>query len=336
MLEGVEKSAMAAGELTRQMLAYSGRTSLVKSKVALHALVEETANLLSVMIPKNVSVELDLLSATVEGDETQLRQVIMNLMTNASDALSGNSGRIIVRTGTRVLEGDALRSPYIQQDLTAGSYAYFEVSDTGCGMEPEVRTRMFEPFYTSKFSGRGLGLPAVLGIVRGHRGTIQVASEVDAGTTVTVYFPASSTQPVTTTSEFIRKSVDNADGTILVIDDEASVLTYVCHVLDQYGYGVLQASGGVEGLKLFEDKLSDIRMVLLDLTMPEMDGWQVADRLKARRPDIPILLMSGYSETDISIHDNSMGIAGFIEKPFRARDLLAQVNRLLEAALLAK
>jgi PAS domain S-box-containing protein len=334
MLEGVEKSAMAAGELTRQMLAYSGRASLVKARVALDLLAEETSNLLNVVIPKSVNVQLELLPATVEGDETQIRQVIMNLITNASDSFDGKAGSIIVRSGARSLEAGVLRSPYIQQELPDGDYAFIEVSDTGCGMDPEVRSRMFEPFYTSKFSGRGLGLPAVLGIVRGHRGTILVASEVNLGTTVTVYFPASSTQPATAMPEFIRNPIDNAGGTILVIDDEVSVLTYVCHVLDECGYVVLQASGGVDGLNLFDERLSDIRMVILDLTMPEMDGWQVAARLKARRPDIPILLMSGYSETDISIHDNSMGIAGFIQKPFRGKDLLAQVNTVLEAAQL--
>jgi PAS domain S-box-containing protein len=329
MLREIEKSAERAADLTRQMLAYSGRGKFVIQVLRLETLVQEMIKLLGTVVSKKATLQLDLESASVEGDATQIRQVVMNLITNASDALEGQCGVIGIRTGVREADAAFLRSPYLPEELPPGAYACVEVTDTGCGMSPETLARIFDPFFTTKFTGRGLGLAAVLGIVKGHRGTIKVDSTPGRGTVFQVLFPRYTGPSGDGLVAGSEESPRRGQGIVLVVDDEASLRTFARDVLECTGFEVREAADGREGLDLFSQHHEEIVGVLLDLTMPRMDGVEVLRELRRRQPDVPVLVMSGYSELEVSQRFAGMGASGFIQKPFHARDLIARLWELV-------
>ncbi|MBI3448621.1 MAG: PAS domain S-box protein [Acidobacteria bacterium] len=328
MIAEIENAARRAADLTDQMLAYSGRGQFVIEVFRVDELVLEMSKLLKTVISKKAEFELDLRPVTIRGDATQVRQVVMNLITNASDALGGRSGRIRVRTRGRQVEAAELRSPYLDRELPGGPYACLEVEDSGCGMAPETLGRIFDPFFTTKFTGRGLGLAAVLGIVRGLSGTIRVTSALDRGTTFQVHFPAVPEVMAGRRPSGSSQAAVQGDGTILVVDDEESVRSYVQRVLEGAGYEVVLARDGLEGLDAFLERANDIRVVVLDLTMPQLDGWEVAARLRGIPSSVPILLMSGYTRPEPPADLKLTGIAGVLQKPFLPQDLLGRVVRL--------
>ena len=327
MLHEIEKAAQRAAELTQQMLAYSGRGKFVVRAVGLDGLVREMNKLLQTVVSKKAVIHLELAAATIEADATQIRQVVMNLLTNASDALEDRPGEIAVRTGTRHLDADALRSPFVQTPLPPGEYAFLEVVDSGCGMSEETLARIFDPFFTTKFTGRGLGLAAVLGIIRGHGGSLQIATAPGQGTTFRIYFPCVAAVPE-------RAAIAQAaapprgHGLVLVVDDEENVRTYVRRVLDEAGFRVLIAGDGAEALSVLREHRGAVRAVVLDLTMPQLDGWEVAGQLQTEEPGLPVVLMSGYSEPELGRREGRANVAGFIQKPFRPSELLDIVCRL--------
>ncbi|HSK90384.1 MAG TPA: response regulator [Euzebyales bacterium] len=325
MVEEIGRAAQRASELTRQMLGYSGRGTIAIEHLTLDDLVRDMKALLETAVSKQTSFELALAPAPVEADATQLRQIAMNLITNASEALDGRPGVITVRTGVRTMSTMALRSPFLRQELPSGRYAFLEVADTGCGMTPDTTGRIFDPFFTTKFTGRGLGLAAVLGIVRGHSGTLQVDSTPGEGSRFEVLLPVATdvldeAGPVDAGTGELRGT-----GTVLVVEDEDDVRSLVRDVLDEAGFTALLAHDGRAGLALFGEHGEDIRAVLLDLTMPWMNGWEVADRMQQARPDLPILMMSGYAHPEIPAPYAHVRLAGFVEKPFRPRDLVRRV-----------
>lgn len=330
MVLEIEHAAERAVDLARQMLAYSGRGQLIVETVALNLVVAEMKRLLETVISKDVTVTLSLDPALVMGDATQIRQIVMNLITNASDAIEGE-GVIAVRTGVHDMTTDELRSPFIHDELPAGRYAWVEVEDTGCGMNETTVARIFDPFFSTKFTGRGLGLAAVLGIVRGHRGTIHVISHQGAGTTVRVLLPSYQgplTRHLAPADEATSGSA--MAGTVLVIDDEAGVRHFVRKALEHVGLRVLAASGGREGLDLFAAHQPEIMAVLVDFMMPKLDGLQVVDRLREQSRRVPILVMSGYNEIDvITRHGHGLSSFGFIQKPFRAGELVSRLAEVL-------
>jgi PAS domain S-box-containing protein len=324
MLQEIERGAERAADLAQQMLAYSGPGKFIVRTIPLDALVGEMSKLLQTVVSKKAALQLDLLPAIIDGDATQVRQVVMNLITNASDALGGREGIIAVRTGVRWCERSSLAWRHLPNELPEGTYAFVEVQDRGCGMTEETLQRIFDPFFTSKFAGRGLGLAAVLGIVRGHHGTIQVASSLGKGTKFQVLFPrstaAESAAPVVSTTLTQPK----AKGTILVVEDEESVSEFVRLVLEEAGFQVRVAAHGREGLKAFELNYREVVGVVLDLTMPEMDGLELAHRIRHMRTGVPILLMSGYSELETLTRLAEIGAAGFLQKPIRPDELITR------------
>jgi signal transduction histidine kinase len=243
MLLEIEKAAHRAADLTQQMLAYSGKGKFVVQPVWLDRLVQEMAKLLNTVVSRKALMELDRKPATIEGDATQIRQVVMNLITNASDALESNVGRIRVRTGVQETAAADLRSPFLPDELSPGSYAFVEIEDTGCGMSEETMRKIFDPFFSTKFTGRGLGLAAVLGIVRGHRGTIKVESTPGQGTRFQVLLPSAvlTTERVDLDPEV---QLPRGHGTILVVDDEPSVRECAQRVLESGGFTVHAAEDG--------------------------------------------------------------------------------------------
>jgi PAS domain S-box-containing protein len=330
MLEEVEKAAQRAAELTHQMLAYAGHGKFVVQALRLDPLVREIGQLLHTVVSRNAVLELDLAPAPIEGDPTQVRQIVMNLLTNASDALAGEPGVITVRTGTRLMDAGALRSPFLRHEMPAGEYAYLEVVDNGCGMDKETLGKIFDPFFTTKFTGRGLGLAAVLGIVRGHRGSLQVASAPGQGTTVLVFFPAVAEDPRASAEASPAEARSHGNGTILVVDDEENVRSFAGCALEAAGFRVLLADDGLQGIEMFRAHQHEIQAVVLDLTMPRMDGWEVAERLQSLRSDVPILLMSGFSDQKRPAPYEKVRLAGFLPKPFRPHDLIAQVGQIAQ------
>jgi PAS domain S-box-containing protein len=329
MLHAIENAAQRAADLTQQMLAYSGRGRFVIQPLRLDTLVHEMTKLLQTVVSKKAAVTLELAPATVEGDATQIRQIVMNLITNASEALEGNVGAIRIATGVRQADAAYLRSPFCPGELPAGSYAFVEVEDNGCGMSEATFPRIFDPFFTTKFTGRGLGLAAVLGIVRGHRGSIKATSTAGRGTLFEVLLPGAAAMAPSGAEAVSEASLPRGQGTILVIEDEPSVRDFARRVLEGGGFQVHAAGDGRQGLELFAKHRPEIAAVLLDMTMPRMDGLEVLRQLRGLDANVPVLIMSGYSEQELAERCAGTGASGFIQKPFHPRSLLSRLGRLL-------
>ncbi|NIA13520.1 MAG: PAS domain S-box protein [Nitrospiraceae bacterium] len=329
-LEGAETAARRAADLCRQMLAYSGKGRFVIKAVDLSGLVREMLHLLEVSISKKVALKCHLddnLPAT-QGDATQLRQVVMNLITNASDAIGEQSGAISLRTGVMDCDTDYLSETYLDDDLPEGPYVYIEVTDTGIGMGADTQAKLFDPFFTTKFAGRGLGLAAALGIVRGHRGAIKVYSEVGHGTSFKVLFPAVS-QPAEPEEEQHHFGDIKGEGTVLVIDDEKAIRDVARNALERCGFQVLTAVDGQEGVDLFRENAEGIVLVLLDMTMPRMGGDEAFRGIRRIRGDVPVVLSSGYNEREAIERFSGEGLAGFLQKPYQAEQLLDKLGEVL-------
>jgi two-component system cell cycle sensor histidine kinase/response regulator CckA len=328
MIREIEKAAQRASDLARQMLAYSGKGKFVIEEIHLDKLVAEMAKLLQTVVSKNAELKLDLQPAFLQGDATQIRQIVMNLITNASDALL-EPGTITIRTGIRFIQQEEMQTAVAQTDLSAGYYSFVEVRDTGKGIPEETVKRIFDPFFTTKFTGRGLGLASVLGIVRGHRGTIFVESRLQEGTLFQVVFPAEAPMPSKPQSEPYQRSGHDGQGTILVIEDDENILRFVTLVLKKEGYTVLGVQSAEEGLALFHEHQDVVRAVILDLTMPQMSGAEVAQHIRQIRAEMPVLIMSGFSEHDVTEKFSGLGIQGFLQKPFRTQELIKRLETAL-------
>ena len=332
-LEGIEVAALRAGELTNQMLAYAGKGRFVIEPLDLNALVEEMAHLLEASITKKAVLRFDLGPSlpAVDGDGTQLRQLVMNLITNASDALGSEAGALEVRT--RTLDEPQLwelgSSP--ESEIPDGPVVMLEISDTGCGMDPSTLSRIFDPFFTTKFTGRGLGLAAALGIVRGHRGRIDVRSEPGDGTCFQVLLPASERKLLPAASPAAPSVRPPAvRGTILVADDEEVVRSMARRILEQAGFDVLTAADGRDAVEYFREHAADVSAVLLDLTMPRLGGEEALRVLRQIRPGVRVVITSGYSESDIATRFEGQDLDGFLQKPFRPADLVECIALALE------
>ncbi len=328
----IELAALRAAELCRQMLAYSGKGRLATDLVDLTRIVEETIDLLKVSISKKCTLEFDLARGLppVKGDATQLNQIAMNLVINASDACGDHGGRILVRTGLMQADRAYLASTYLAPALDPGPYVFLEVSDNGCGMPPDVVDRMFEPFFTTKFSGHGLGLSAVLGIARSHQGAVKVDTAPDRGTTFRLLLPAGEGPPAIAPTPRESATLPQGAGRILVVDDEDAVREIAARILERFGFAIVSATQGREAVDLFARDPHAFRLVLLDLTMPVMDGVEAFAEIHRLNPDVPVVLMSGYNRTESAERFAGRGLAGFVQKPFEAARLVEAVAAVLE------
>ncbi|HEX9010334.1 MAG TPA: PAS domain S-box protein [Holophagaceae bacterium] len=330
-LENLEKSVHRATNLTRQMLAYSGRGRFVMAPMDLNQAVEEMAHLLGVSISKKVALRFQLQPGlpAMMAEASQIQQVIMNLVTNASEAIGEAEGLVAIRTGTQAYTAEDLARDFPGQALAPGTFLVLEVSDNGQGMDAETQARIFEPFFTTKFTGRGLGLSAIQGIVRGHRGGIRVYSELGKGTTFKLIFPAGS-DPVPATTPAEETESWQGSGTLLVVDDEEEVRTIAEALLRSLGFEVVLAADGLEALEAYRKAGGKIRAVLMDLTMPHMDGVETFRELRRLDPDCRVILTSGYNEQE-AIHEFlGKGLAGFVQKPFLRDDLSRALRKALE------
>jgi two-component system cell cycle sensor histidine kinase/response regulator CckA len=323
----IEKSASHAADLCRQLLAYSGRGKYVVQPTDLNELVTTSRHLIDVSAAKNVSVEFRPGESLppVEGDVTQLRQVLMNLVINASEAIGERGGTVTISTGCAECAADEL----VDTGLSPGSYVSLEVADTGCGMSEEVRKRIFEPFFSTKFTGRGLGLAAVVGIVRGHHGAITVSSREGEDSTFRVLLPACSRPAVPLAKPEPAPANWAGTGTVLVVDDDDSVRLVAQRFFEGAGFCVLSAASGASAVDVFRDRADDVRLVLLDLTMPGKSGEETFRELREVRPEVKVILTSGYSEQEMSDRFAANGPAGFVQKPWRPAELLDRVRTVL-------
>ena len=324
-LAALDTAANRAAELARQLLAYSGRGQTVIEPVELRDLVEELTHLLDVTISKKARIGFHFAEQplVVEGDATQLRQIVMNLIANASEALGDESGTIHVTAAVLPCDRAYLDRLYGGGDLPEGSYAFFEVSDTGSGIDPETLPRIFDPFYTTKFTGRGLGLAAVIGIVRAHRGAIDVESRPGLGTRFRVLLPLAGGATLPAARPQPGAEGWRATGTVLLVDDDETVRTVTSAMLEHVGLTVVTARDGCEAVQIFGEAPESFDCVLLDLTMPGMDGEELLRELKYLSPDVRVVLCSGYDEQDVARRFVGQGVAGFLQKPYDLAALAA-------------
>lgn len=318
-----------AAELCGQMLAYAGKGRVEQRDFSLRDLIEETLQMLKTCISKKAIMNLNLEKELpcIHGDPSQIRQILMNLVINASDAIGERSGAVTISTGATECSEEYLANGYIITPSAPGIYVYLEVSDTGCGMDQKTMARIFEPFYTTKFTGRGLGLSAVMGIVKAHKGALRVYSEPGRGTSFKVLFPA-----VEVSEEGEREDVAGSawrgSGTVLLAEDEETVLTISSKQLQKLGFEVLTAQDGRQAVDLYRKHSGEIDLVLLDFTMPHMNGDEAYRELRQINPNVRVILASGYSESDITSRFAGKGLAGCLQKPYtlaKLRSLLSSV-----------
>lgn len=324
--------ARRAAELTQQMLAYSGKGVLIVEPVQLSRVVSDITRLLQVSISKKCVLRFDLMEdmPACMVDATQLRQVIMNLIINASDAIGDRSGVISISTGVAWCDKHYLAENFVDDQLPEGLYVHLEVADTGSGMSAETRARIFDPFFTTKFTGRGLGLAAVLGIVRGHKGAIRVYSELGSGTTFKLLLPAEQQLEQGLVAPASEPTTWTGSGQALVIDDEENIRALAGHILRKMGFEVKTANDGQEGVEVFREMAAANPLVLLDLTMPRLDGAAAFKQLRQIRPDVRVILMSGYGEQTIDTQFAGKGLAGFLQKPFRLNEVRELVRTVMD------
>ena len=329
-LDSAENTVLRASELTKQMLAYSGRGHFVVKLHDLNKVVQEMAHLLQVSIPKKIVLNQFLAEnlPPVEADGAQIQQVILNLVTNAADAIGKQDGVISLATESLELDQAALSRDFPAQTLAPGPYVSLEVRDTGCGIPPETLAHIFEPFFTTKPTGRGLGLSAMLGILRGHRAGIRIQSKVGAGSTFTLIFPAQKGLVEVAPKEQALPS-EGAHETILLVDDEPMILETAKAALEGMGYRVIAASDGLEAMERFREHREAIALVIMDLTMPRMDGREAFEAMLAIQPTIRVVLSSGYSEQESVPQLLGRGLAGFLPKPYP----ISELRRIVQDSL---
>jgi PAS domain S-box-containing protein len=329
----VQNATHRAAALTSQMLAYAGEGPLLVEALNLSQLLREMAQLLESAVSGKAALDFDLFPSlpVVEADASQLSQVVMNLVANACEAIGEGGGSIAIRTGTAEIERGAPAHPRIGEEIAPETCVYLEVEDNGRGMDAETCTRSFDPFFTTKSTGRGLGLPAALGIARGHGGAIEIDSKPGRGTRFRLLLPAATREHARGPAEDAEQEAWRGMGTALVIDDDEGVRELSEDTLERAGLSVLCASDGLEGIELFREHADEIRIVLLDRTMPSTSGEETFEAIRRIRPDVPIILVSGHSEERAAGSFADQDLTGFLHKPFLPTALLRQVRRALDS-----
>ncbi|MCB1151758.1 response regulator, partial [bacterium] len=324
-------ASQRAGELCKQMLAYSGRGTFVVGPFNLLDLVQDMSGLLRSSVSRKAEIALYLTHdlPLIQGDATQLRQVLLNLVVNASEALDDLGGTIALSAGVVDCSAEDLAGMVNGEDLAPGEYVFLQVSDTGCGMDAATRARLFDPFFTTKFTGRGLGLSAVLGIIRSHRGALSVRSEPGHGTEFRVLLPSAGVGAVLDDEPRPGLADLDADRCVLLVDDEREVRNSTRRLLERLGLRVITASDGQEALDIHAARAEEIDLVILDMTMPRLDGLETMAVLHERDPELSVILSSGYTEKEIRERCGGCEPVGFLQKPYDLQTLRETLMRFL-------
>jgi PAS domain S-box-containing protein len=320
-LDAVLEAAGRAAELCNQMQAYAGHGPMTAHPADLNRLILEMERLLQVSVSNRSHLHFELAQdlPTVLIDGTRIRQVLMNLVTNAAESLGDGGGEIMVRTGTRRFDAADLNRVLGGGELEPGPMVWCEVRDSGCGMDPAVAGRVFDPFFTTKFAGRGLGMSTALGIIKGHRGGFLVETGPATGSTISFLLPvhraaAAPGRPRRRSPE--KPPVDLTGKLVLVVDDDPSVRAVGESYLRRLGCRVLSAGDGFEAIRIFGERHGEVDAVLLDFTMAGMDSLTAFRRLRAIRPDVPVILSSGYDRREVEARTDGLDISGFVAKPY--------------------
>jgi signal transduction histidine kinase len=330
-MEQIERASKRCADLAQQMLAYSGQGRFVVEVVDLATVVAGLTELINAAISKKANLSLYFAPDTplIEADVTQLHQVILNLITNASEAIGDDTGTITV-SSERVTADRAYHLEHGAEHLAEGTYARFEVIDTGSGMDAETLEKLFDPFFTTKFTGRGLGLAAVQGIVRGHRGAIEVQSEPGVGTSFKLLFPAA-TRPQASEPAAAKAPASPLHGTVLVVDDNEQIRALARCLLESFGFQVVTVDDGTQALRAITERANEFAFILLDLMMPRMSGEEVVDRLNRLGETTPVILSSGYHSHELNQRFLGRGVAAFLQKPYGIEQLRAAAVEVIAA-----
>ena len=327
-LAQIEQAAKKAAELTGQILAFAGRSSFRAERIDLDSLLERALEELRPLTREaDVRLEVESRPVQIQADPNQLRQLLANLVSNALESLLNPSGRILVRAGEVEVDPAALNLYYLGEDVAEGRYAFVEVIDEGCGMDAGTQVRMFEPFFSTKFAGRGLGLPAVLGIVRAHGGTLNVYSEPDRGTRVRVLLPL--THEIVPRGRNKKPAVEDR-GVVVIADDEPAVRQVTSAMLEEAGYRVMPARNGREAVDLVSRYKDEVKVLLLDMAMPTMSGEEAVHVLRELGCPVPVILSSGLIDVEavarLGAHDPKQ--IRVLQKPFRRAELLDMLHEI--------
>lgn len=326
-IPAIESAAERAAGLCRQMLAYAGKAETVCAPFDMRLLTEDMVCMLRSSISKNITVSLDCRDGVncISGDSSQIRQVVMNLIINAAEAIGESAqGTVTVSLTPLTLAAGHQERTYHGAPIPPGEYLCLEVTDTGCGMTEETARRVFEPFFTTKFAGRGLGMSAVLGIISSHSGALQLFSQPGKGATFKVFLPVLEEKP----AEAGKRRGGSADSSwcrnkiILLVDDEDQLRVVAKRMLERLGFSVLSAVNGLDALDIYQKNAASIDLVLTDISMPQMDGYELVRELNMLNPGLPIIVSSGFGEQTIDEHLNQGMIAAMIGKPYRFDQLL--------------
>jgi len=316
------------------MQAYAGATPARAEAHDLSEVVGKIQHLVQAAVTgsSNVHFELGVNLPKVRCDSTQIRQVIMNMVNNAAEAVGAEGGEVMIRTGVKDLSKGDLNKWTAGSELNPGNHVFCEIRDSGCGMDLDLVSRMFEPFQSTKFAGRGLGMSAALGIVNSHGGAFMVDSKPGQGSVVSVWLPAGSADTAVSGAgevEAVQVSHDLKGRTIMLVDDDPRVRAVAESFLRRLGCRVLSAADGYDAVRLFGQLYEEIDAIILDYTMPGMDGVATSRRLRVIRPDVPLLMTSGHKEAEVRANCGVPGLAGFVAKPYKLR----QLNEVLALAL---
>ncbi len=332
LLPEIDKAAQRAADLCRQMLDYAGKSALTFTQVKMTALVDEMIKLLKATINQNVIITPDF-SANIpfiRGEASQLRQIVMNLITNAAEAIGEERGEIRVSLfETTVVEGISNKD-HIGKSIQAGSYVCLEVADNGCGMDNYTRQRVFEPFYTTKFTGRGLGMSAVLGIITSHKGALQFTTQQGLGTTFKVYLPVQNDESAGDPLPRVSLEPWHGSGTILLVEDEPQLTMVAKALIQALGFSVVEAANGKEALEVYQKNAEYITLVVTDIGMPIMDGYELFRKLKDMAPELPIIISSGFGDTLVSSRIATGEAAGILSKPYSFDNLREVLKSVVE------
>jgi len=333
LIEQIDSSGRRAADLSKQLLAYAGKGSVLKQDVNLSEIVRENLALLESSISRKARLTLDLAKSApaADADAVQIRQIVMNLLTNASEALEDRVGDITVSTGVITLSRSFLRDILLGKDLPEGDYAYLKVTDTGCGIDREIANRIFDPYFSTKLPGRGLGLAVVLGIVKAHHGAIDMESGSGKGTAITVLLPAGKDSVSRNIGAEVQLHAWKGSGNALVVDDEKIVIDLATNMLRTLGFSVVTARNGREAIDLFRERPAGFTFVLLDMTMPEMDGETAFRELRAIDPEARIVVTSGFSAHTCSIPFAGDPRIAFLEKPYTLETMADRLRSVLTA-----
>lgn len=327
-------SAQRGADLVRQMLAFAGKGGWQSEHLKVNTLIEETSQLMGVGIAGKADLSYELAEGLpdVNVDITQIQQVLVNLMVNAADAASpGRHCQIVFRSGQKLCQKSDFDTCPINYTDHAGSYVYVQVIDNGCGIDEAVQARIFDPFFTTKEAGTGLGLAATAGVLRSLGGALSLKSEKGRGSEFTLWLPAVVGKRVkkTKSQPVEKKSTYRLKGTVLLADDEMLVRKVGKALLDKAGMKVLEAEDGQQALEMYHQHKDDIDLLILDYSMPKMNGAAIFDAVRKDRPDVPVIVSSGYADLD-DINRMLQQGAHFVKKPFRVHELLSTAQKSLK------